>query len=85
MINIATYPICQTTSRDQKRNSFVGPFPEAMTNSPMAVTVEHKGEQIDGRVAGLNVSADLMGVATHGGERTHAQTAHLLPISTVGD
>jgi hypothetical protein len=55
------------------------------TGSPMAVTVEHKGEQIDGRVAGLNVSADLMGVATHGGERTHAywvssdgaSTAHL--------
>jgi len=52
---------------------------------PMAITVERKGEQIDGRVAGLYVSADLMGVATHGGERTHAHwlssdgasTAHL--------
>ena len=52
---------------------------------PMAIRVEHKGEQIDGRVAGLYVSADLMGVATHGGERTHAHwvssddasTAHL--------
>ena len=52
---------------------------------PMAITVERKGEQIDGRVAGLYVSVDLMGVATHGGERTHAHwvspdgasTAHL--------
>jgi hypothetical protein len=52
---------------------------------PMAVTVERKGEQIDGRVAGFYVSADLMGVVTHGGERTHAHwvspdgksTAHL--------
>lgn len=52
---------------------------------PMALTVETKGEEIDARVAGLYVSADLMGVATHGGERTHAHwvspdgasTAHL--------
>jgi hypothetical protein len=52
---------------------------------PMAITVERKGEQIDGRVAGLYVSSDLIGVATHGGERTHAHwvssdgasTAHL--------
>lgn len=52
---------------------------------PMAITVGNKGDQIDGRVSGLYVSADLMGVATHGGERTHshwvspdgAMTAHL--------
>lgn len=52
---------------------------------PMAIPVERKGEQINGQVAGLYVSANLMGVATHGGERTHAHwvssdggsTAHL--------
>lgn len=52
---------------------------------PMAVTVERKGEEIEGRIAGLYVSADLMGIATHGGERTHTHwvapdgtaTAHL--------
>lgn len=52
---------------------------------PMAITVVSQGERIDGGVAGLYVSADLMGVATHGGERTHAHwvspdgnaTAHL--------
>jgi hypothetical protein len=52
---------------------------------PMAITIENKGDGIDGSVAGLYVSADLMGVATHGGERTHshwvspdgASTAHL--------
>lgn len=52
---------------------------------PMAVTVETKGEEIRGNVAGLYVSADLEGIATHGGERTHAHwvsadgksTAHL--------
>ena len=52
---------------------------------PMAVTVDRRGDQIQGLVAGLYVSPDLMGVATHGGERTHAHwvapdlgsTAHL--------
>jgi len=52
---------------------------------PMAVTVESKGDRIEGGVAGLYVSTDLVGVATHGGERTHAHwisadgasTAHL--------
>lgn len=52
---------------------------------PMAITVETKGEEINSWVAGLYVSADLMGIATHGGERTHvhwvspdgASTAHL--------
>ena len=52
---------------------------------PMAITVERQGKEIEGRVAGLYVSADLMGIATHGGERTHAHwvapddtaTAHL--------
>lgn len=52
---------------------------------PMAVTVDKSGAQIDGMVAGLYVSAELMGVATHGGERIHAHwvasdlqsTAHL--------
>ena len=52
---------------------------------PMAVTIERKGDEIEGRIAGLYVSADLVGVATHGGERTHTHwvapdgtaTAHL--------
>src|SRR3974390_3217981 len=34
--------------------------------------VDRRGDQIQGLVAGLYVSPDLMGVATHGGERTHA-------------
>lgn len=52
---------------------------------PVAITFESRGDQIDGRIAGLYVSADLVGIATHGGERTHAHwisqdgtsTAHL--------
>jgi hypothetical protein len=52
---------------------------------PMAITVERRGDQIEGFVAGFYVSPDLMGVATHGGEHTHAHwdspdlasTAHL--------
>ena len=52
---------------------------------PMAVTVADKGDRLDGLVAGLYASLDLMGIATHGGERTHAhwvsldmaKTAHL--------
>jgi hypothetical protein len=52
---------------------------------PMAATIERRGDQIQGLAAGLYVSPDLMGVATHGGERTHAHwvapdlgsTAHL--------
>jgi hypothetical protein len=52
---------------------------------PMAITVERKGDEIAGRLAGLYVSRDLVGVVTHGGERTHthwvavdgSETAHL--------
>jgi hypothetical protein len=52
---------------------------------PMAVTDEHEGERLDCLVAGVYVSPDLMGIATHGGEHTHAHwvsldatlTAHL--------
>jgi hypothetical protein len=52
---------------------------------PMAVTLERKGEEIAGALAGLYVSADLVGIATHGGERSHTHwvapdgsaTAHL--------
>ncbi|MGB8630706.1 MAG: hypothetical protein WCD69_15165 [Xanthobacteraceae bacterium] len=52
---------------------------------PMAVTVQDKGDRLDGVVAGLYASLDLMGIATHGGERTHShwvspdmiKTAHL--------
>jgi hypothetical protein len=52
---------------------------------PTAVTVQDKGDRLDSLVAGLYASLDLMGIATHGGERTHshwvsldtAKTAHL--------
>jgi hypothetical protein len=52
---------------------------------PMAIMVERNGDEIPGRVAGFYVSSDLMGVVTHGGERTHSHwvgvdgsaTAHL--------
>jgi len=52
---------------------------------PMAIAVEDQGDRLDGIVTGLYVSPDLMGIATHGGERTHAHwvsfdaksTAHL--------
>lgn len=52
---------------------------------PIAITVESRGDRIDGRVAGIYVSPDLVGIATHGGDRTHAHwispdgtsTAHL--------
>jgi alpha-acetolactate decarboxylase len=53
---------------------------------PMAITVEHAGDDpIDSWIAGLYVSSGLVGIATHGGERTHAHwvsqdqtsTAHL--------
>jgi hypothetical protein len=52
---------------------------------PVAIAVDSRGDEIAGRVAGLHVSADLEGIATHRGERTHAHwispdgtaTAHL--------
>jgi hypothetical protein len=52
---------------------------------PMALTVERKGADIAGSVAGLYVSLSLVGIVSHGGERTHAHwiaadgasTAHL--------
>jgi hypothetical protein len=39
---------------------------------PMAVSVQSKGDEIGGSVAGFYVSAALVGIVTHGGERTHA-------------
>jgi hypothetical protein len=52
---------------------------------PMAITVATIGDEIVGNVAGLYVALGLVGIATHGGERTHAHwisedrksTAHL--------
>jgi hypothetical protein len=52
---------------------------------PIAVTRETKGEAVDGVVAGLYVSRDLVGIVSHGGTRTHSHwiaadaqsTAHL--------
>jgi hypothetical protein len=52
---------------------------------PMAVTVQNEGDRLDGLAAGLYASLDLMGIATHGGQRIHshwvsldmAKTAHL--------
>jgi hypothetical protein len=66
-------------------NAEAVPGPHGM-GLPMAITVERKGDDpIDALVSGLYVSPDLVGVATHGGERTHAHwvsldtalTAHL--------
>jgi hypothetical protein len=52
---------------------------------PMAITVERKGDEIAGSVAGLYVTPASVGVVSHGGERTHTHwiaadsrsTAHL--------
>ena len=49
---------------------------------PMAMTVRTTGDQIQGRVAGLYVSPDLVSIATHGGERTHAHWVSPDGIST---
>ena len=52
---------------------------------PMALTVERRGDTLAGGVAGLYVAPELVGIATHGGTRTHSHwispgadaTAHL--------
>ena len=52
---------------------------------PIAITVETKGDVVDGMAAGFYVSPDLIGVVSHGGTRTHchwvapdsSSTAHL--------
>jgi hypothetical protein len=52
---------------------------------PIALNRERSGDAIDGGVAGLYVSRDLVGIVTHGGTRTHSHwvaadgrsTAHL--------
>ena len=49
---------------------------------PMAIRVEKEGDQIDGLVTGVYVSLDLVGIATHGGERTHAHWVSLDARST---
>ena len=49
---------------------------------PMAITVQNTGDRIDGLVTGLYVSSDLIGIATHGGERTHAHWVSLDARST---
>jgi hypothetical protein len=49
---------------------------------PTAVTVQNQGDRLDGLVAGLYASLDLMGIATHGGERTHAHWVSLDMAST---
>jgi hypothetical protein len=49
---------------------------------PMAVTVEHEGDRLGGLVTGVYVSPDLMGIATHGGEHTHAHWVSLDAKST---
>lgn len=52
---------------------------------PMATTIETKGEEIPGKIAGLFVTSSLVGIVTFNGERIHAHwlapdnqwTAHL--------
>lgn len=39
---------------------------------PMAIAVERRGAEVAGRVAGFYVSASLVGIVTHHGERIHA-------------
>jgi alpha-acetolactate decarboxylase len=54
-------------------------------DQPMAITIKQKGAAISGEVVGLYVSPELVGIATHPGERTHGHwvaqnrksTAHL--------
>jgi alpha-acetolactate decarboxylase len=54
-------------------------------NQPMAITIKQKGAAMSGEVVGLYVSPELVGIATHPGERTHSHwvaqdrksTAHL--------
>ena len=63
-------------------NAEAAPGPHGM-GLPMAITVERKGDDpIDSLVSGLYVSPDLVGVATHGGERTHAHWVALDKAST---
>lgn len=71
--------------------SFVMHVNAAPTNGPhgmgqpIAITVETKGDTLAGEVAGFYVSSDLVGIVSHGGQRTHAHwiapdgsaTAHL--------
>lgn len=49
---------------------------------PMAVTVNHEGDRLDCLVTGVYVSPELMGIATHAGERTHAHWVSLDATST---
>jgi hypothetical protein len=49
---------------------------------PMAVRTEQEGDRLDYLVTGVYVSRDLMGIATHGGERTHAHWVSLDAKST---
>jgi hypothetical protein len=52
---------------------------------PVAINRERKGDAIEGMVAGIYVSPDLVGIVVHGGTRTHSHwvapdgqsTAHL--------
>jgi hypothetical protein len=52
---------------------------------PIAITRDLKGDAIDGMVAGIYASRDLVGIVSHGGTRTHSHwispdgqsTAHL--------
>jgi len=71
--------------------SFVMHVNAAPTNGPhgmgqpIAITVETKGDMLPGQVSGFYVSLDLIGIVSHGGQRTHSHwiapdgsaTAHL--------
>jgi hypothetical protein len=90
-----THGIDRTVSFPFEVRGNIGPYVmhvnEGPTNGqhgmdmPMAVTVQDKGDRLDGLAAGLYASLDLMGIATHGHERTHShwvsldmtKTAHL--------
>jgi hypothetical protein len=87
-----THGIDPTVSFPFEVRGNIGPFAmhvnAAPTNGehgvglPTAVTVADKGDRLDGLVAGLYVSLDLMGIATHGGERTHSHWVSLDMLKT---
>jgi hypothetical protein len=90
-----THGIDPTVSFPFEVNGSIGPYVvhvnaaptkgEHGMGFPTAVTVQDKGDRLDSLVSGLYASLDLMGIATHGGERIHShwvsldmtKTAHL--------
>src|SRR3984885_5376075 len=87
-----THGIDPTVSFPFEVRGNIGPFAmhvnAAPTNGehgmdlPTAITVADKGDRLDGLVAGLYASLDLMGIATYGGERVHSHWVSLDMLKT---